>query len=76
VILCDTHHLCRANGLPCLVYVQQNEVSMNKIFYKKLLVAGLSSRNSRFDPRVFLVGFVLDKVVLQQVIIEYFGLPL
>jgi hypothetical protein len=47
-----------------------------KYFIKTLLITGLSSRSSRFDPRLFLLGFVLYKVVVKQVVTEHFGFPL
>jgi hypothetical protein len=41
--------------------------------YLKGLVAGFSPRRPRFYPRSGHVGFVLEKVALEQVFSEYFG---
>ena len=38
VIFCDQPHLCNADGVPWLMYVQCNEVLANKIFYLKKAV--------------------------------------
>jgi hypothetical protein len=40
------------------------------------LVAGIPPRRPGFDPGSVHVGFVVDKVALEQVFPEYFGFPL
>jgi hypothetical protein len=40
-----------------------------------MLIAGFPPRRFRFDPRSGHVGFVVDKVALEQVFSEYFGFP-
>jgi hypothetical protein len=39
------------------------------------LAAGLPARRPGFDPGSVHVGFVMDKVALEYVFPEYFGLP-
>jgi hypothetical protein len=43
--------------------------------YLRRLVAGYPPRRPGFEPRSVLVGFVVNKVALEQVFSEYFGFP-
>jgi hypothetical protein len=43
--------------------------------YLRPLVAGFPPRRLGFEPRSLHVGFVMEKVTLEQVFSEYFGFP-
>jgi hypothetical protein len=43
--------------------------------YLRRLVVGFSPRRSGFEPKAGLAGFVVDKVALGQVFLEYFSFP-
>jgi hypothetical protein len=60
-------HICRA------YYVKSVQLWRWRLYVPprlKLLVAGLSSRSSRFEPGSIHVGFVVDRVALGQVFLR------